>query len=339
MPGGRAELTVQLGFELSRSLQHLRRLRSRKDPAAPRLSLRQALKPLQIAISQALVSRLTHSERWLRPCGRHAMRITSWNCRYPKSVDRCLALLAMLGSDADLVALQECRLPDGANTSVIWKRIDKVGVTTQASLHKGPDGESRSVIWRGSDPQFGSAVVSKPRSLWLESIRIPSLHHTVVPVVIHAPHPFKPFVFIGFWNSPKKKNGKKKSFRLTAWKAMNACATKVDGRPIVAAGDFNVSPRVKTQGCAANKQFRDPMCDTLGLVIAYDHVDGEMAGLEKRATYYHVKKKFQPFHLDYCFVPKGWLKLLVGVKVEPFEAFQMSDHRPLTVGLVARHLP
>lgn len=264
------------------------------------------------------------------------MRIISWNCRQPKSVDRCLALLATLGSDADLVALQECSLPDGANTSIISNTVD-AGVITQTSLHMGPDGESKSVIWRGSDPKLGSAVVSKPRSLWLESIRIPSLHHTVVPVLIHAPHPFKPFVFIGFWNNPKKKNGKKKSYRVTAWEAMEACDKKADERPIVAAGDFNVSPHVKAQGCGANKQFLDPMRDTLGLVSAYHHVHGEMAGLEKRATYYHQKKKCQPFHLDYCFVPKSWLKLLVRVKVEPFEAFQMSDHRPLTVSLLARH--
>lgn len=247
-----------------------------------------------------------------------------------------MALLATLGSDADLVALQECSLPDGANTSIISNTVDD-GVITQTSLHMGPDGESRSVIWRGSDPKLGGAVVSKPRSLWLESIRIPRLHHTVVPVVVHGLHPFKTFVFIGFWNNPKEVDGKKKTFLDVALPAMAACAKNTDGLPIVAAGDFNVSPRVKAQGCAAIKQFLDPMRDTLRLVSAYHHVYGEMAGLEKRATYYHYKKRCQPFHLDYCFVPEGWLKLLVGVNVEPFEAFQMSDHRPLTVGLLARH--
>ena len=265
------------------------------------------------------------------------MRITTWNCNQnkPKSVDHCLALLAMFGVDADLVALQECSLPDRATTSIISNTIDDDEVITQASLHMGPDGECRQVIWRGSNCKSGGAVVSKPRSLWLESITIPALHHTVVPVVVHAPHPFKPFVFIGFWNNPKKKDGKKKSFLKVAWPAMQVCDKKAAGRPLVAAGDFNVSPRVKNQGCAAKKKFLVPMDATLGLVSAYHHLYDEMPGLEKHATHYFTWNECKPFYLDYCFVPKSWLKLLVGVKVEPFEAFQMSDHRPLTVSLLA----
>ena len=89
--------------------------------------------------------------------GRDVMRVTSWNCSRGAKTDGSLALLAPLR--ADLVALQECRRP-GA--------------------------EDASVIWRGADPRQGAAVVSTSPALPIEAIEIPSLHPTVVPVVVQA---------------------------------------------------------------------------------------------------------------------------------------------------------
>ena len=217
------------------------------------------------------------------------MRVTSWNCCRAAHVDRSLAPLR-----PDLVTLQECRRPEG---------------------------ESASVIWRGTYPNQGVAVVSTQSALRLEPVDIPSLHPTVVPVIVHAP---KPFMFVGVWTHWP--------YNRVAWESMSACAAAADGLPVVAAGDFNSSPGVNGQE-RASLEFLQRMEDELHLVSAYHHFSGEDPGEETRASYYHLRKESAPFHIDYCFVPESWLDRLAAVEIGTFEAWSQSDHRPLSVDL------
>ncbi len=226
--------------------------------------------------------------------GAEAMRLTIWNrppaFKVAAEIDDSLALLAPLR--ADLVALQECGRPAA---------------------------EDASVIWRGTDPHQGAAVVSTSPALPIEAIEIPSLHPTVVPVVVQAP---QPFVFVGVWTHPP--------FDEVAWEAMTACVALADGMPVVAAGDFNVSPGVVGMKKAA-PLFLQRMHDELGLVSAYHHAHDEAFGAETHATHYFQWKEAKPFHLDYCFVPEAWLGGLASVEVGSFADWTQSDHRPLTV--------
>lgn len=217
------------------------------------------------------------------------MRVTTWNCYRGADVAEFLALLAPLQSD--LVALQECRRPDGDDVSVIW---------------------------RGVDPNQGSAIVSTSQALRIEAIEIPSLHPTVVPVVVQAP---EPFVFVGVWTHPP--------YNEVAWDAMTACVDAADGLPVVAAGDFNSSPGVQGQELTS-AQLLQRMRDELGLVSAYHHLTGEAHGEETRATYYHQWNESNPFHIDYCFVPDSWASRLTDVSVGGYADWPQSDHRPLT---------
>ncbi|MXZ62108.1 MAG: endonuclease/exonuclease/phosphatase family protein, partial [Chloroflexi bacterium] len=153
--------------------------------------------------------------------------MTTWN-RPQGDVGESLGLLNRLG--ADLVALQECRRPDG---------------------------DDASVIWRGDYLLQGSAVVSTSRALPIEPIDIPGLHHSVVPVLVQAP---QPFMFVGVWTHPP--------YNKVAWEAMNSCVDAADGLPVMAAGDFNSSPGVVDQA-PESKLFLQGMRDELGLVSAY----------------------------------------------------------------------
>ncbi len=226
------------------------------------------------------------------------MRITSWNCQHlfglGKDIDRCLGLLSRL--DCDLVTLQECHRPDA---------------------------QAPSIIFRGENDNPGTAVVSTSASLRIEPIEIPSLHPTVVPVVVRGR---EPFVFVGVWTH--------EPFIKVAWEAMTACAEEAErrGLPVVAAGDFNISQCVVDQRHRA-PQFIKDMRDKLGLVSAWHHSTGEALGEETRPTYYHRRKESDPFHIDYCFLPETWTDRLTGVEVGSFEDWPQSDHRPLTVAL------
>ena len=223
------------------------------------------------------------------------MRVTNWNCVCGTVSDR-LSELAPLHSD--LITLQECRRPARNSASVIWRGFDTL-------------------------PHQGVAVVSTETAWRLEFVEIPKLHPTVVPVRVQAP---QPFMFVGVWTHP--------DYNKVAWEAMTACVAAADGLPVVAAGDFNSSPRVQGQE-RDSPQFLQRMRDELGLVSAYHHVFGESHGAETRPSYYHGKKKAAPFHIDYCFVPEAWVDRLTGVEVGSFADWPQSDHRPLTVDIAA----
>ena len=222
------------------------------------------------------------------------MRLTTWNCEKGKGndIDQCLSQIEPL--DADLVALQECRRPS---------RNDP------------------SVVWRGRNPKLGTAVISRRAELKLEPLAIPSPRPSVIPVVVQGP---APFLFVGVWTQ--------KPYIEVAQAAMKACADVPHGLPIVAAGDFSISPAVSRKR-QKSLRFLDWMRDELGLVSAYHEFSGETPGEETQPTYYHHWAESKPFHIDYCFLPESWSSRISSVDVGTYADWQTSDHRPLTVDL------
>jgi endonuclease/exonuclease/phosphatase family metal-dependent hydrolase len=70
----------------------------------------------------------------------------------------------------------------------------------------------------------------------------------------------------------------------------------------------------------------------LGLVSAYNAFHRLEHGQETHATYFHQFDASQPWHIDFCFIPRAWASKLVNVTVingEPWA--KRSDHRPLFV--------
>jgi endonuclease/exonuclease/phosphatase family metal-dependent hydrolase len=68
----------------------------------------------------------------------------------------------------------------------------------------------------------------------------------------------------------------------------------------------------------------------LGLVSAYHAFHDFEHGQERHATYRHHRKASRPWHIDFCFVPAGWV--VAGVEVLDGEDWAArSDHLPLKV--------
>jgi endonuclease/exonuclease/phosphatase family metal-dependent hydrolase len=64
---------------------------------------------------------------------------------------------------------------------------------------------------------------------------------------------------------------------------------------------------------------------------AYYRIDH---GQERHHTYRHTRRASEPWHLDFCFVPKQWAKDVTSVEVLDTEAWRAeSDHHPLVVDL------
>ena len=203
---------------------------------------------------------------------------------------KCRSMLGDLF--ADLIVLQECRRPPT---------------------------NDEAVVWGGENPKLGTATASADSELRLDPVEIPDLHPTVVPVIVSAP---VEFMFVGVWTH--------KPCAMVAWEALSACVAAAAGLPVVAAGDFNIVPRVPW---GAANWFLRRIGDEVGLVSAYHYHCREIYGEETRATYYQGFQEFNPFHIDYCFIPESWADLTVAVQVGSFFDYRQSDHRPLMVDL------
>jgi endonuclease/exonuclease/phosphatase family metal-dependent hydrolase len=98
-------------------------------------------------------------------------------------------------------------------------------------------------------------------------------------------------------------------------------------------GDLNSSAAWDAQrGRTEHKCFEAQLCQEYGLVSAYHAATGENLAEESQPTHYWRWSEQAPFHLDYCYLPEGWLPGLEGVFVGGYQEWaDASDHRPLVV--------
>ena len=76
------------------------------------------------------------------------------------------------------------------------------------------------------------------------------------------------------------------------------------------------------------------LTNDLGLTSAYHEHFKQEFGEESSPTYFHLGDELNPFHLDYCFLPKQWVQYITSVEVKPYDQYKgISDHVPLIVDL------
>lgn len=135
-----------------------------------------------------------------------------------------------------------------------------------------------------------------------------------------------PFVLVGVWTLLEP------TYDVAALMALRLCAAGVSGLPMVAMGDFNISPRVAAQRHSA-PEFIRRMRGEFGLMSAYHSHHAVELGAEAHPTCFHQRKEAARFHLDYCFVPEDWGRCVRNAEVGSYADWRDSDHRPLTIEL------
>jgi exodeoxyribonuclease-3 len=105
------------------------------------------------------------------------------------------------------------------------------------------------------------------------------------------------------------------------------------GSPCVLMGDLNSNVKWdREHPVALNHSALVALLDSLGLVSAYHGFHDEEQGQETRPTFYHLKRKETPYHIDYCFVPAVWAKQVRRVDIGVHDDWLVhSDHCPLLV--------
>ncbi|MGH7532935.1 MAG: hypothetical protein ACREL4_06570 [Gemmatimonadales bacterium] len=231
------------------------------------------------------------------------MRLVAWNC-CGGPLDTKLAAMAPLQADIAVV-------PESPRLS------------TQSPRQR----------WFGDDPRRGVAVLASAEYT-LTPVRLRTrLPRHIIPIRVRGP---VSFLLIAVW---AKNEGQDRYVRGVV-RGVHLLLRHIRREPTVVLGDLNSNATWDDEHPAGwNHSGLVQLLDGLGLVSAYHWWHGEAHGAERRPTFFEYRHAHRPYHLDYCFLPRPWLRRLTGARLGTFVRWKKwSDHLPLIceVALPAR---
>lgn len=233
------------------------------------------------------------------------MRFVSWNCCGGPA--GALAAVAEQGADASVL----CEVPSTCPPSSLFD-------------------QEPSWAWDGQPGSKGLAVVgltsplvARPK-LGAGRWSVATEHESGVGI-------------LGVWSCPAPG----RSYGDEVQAVVEAHADWLVATPSIVAGDFNLAPggAVDRRTGSVRTMFAD--FDELGYVSVYHHVTGDAYGAERSATYFHLRRQLEPFHIDFCFAHRTLLPAVRRFEVGDYERWVArrgvgpghSDHVPLILDL------
>lgn len=231
------------------------------------------------------------------------MRIVTWNVYRGEIRERAAELDALR---PDLTVLQECGQPMAPQ-----------------------DGRCR---WFGTVPIQGVGILS--RAPWrLEPCTLsPDASDSAYPIRMAGPA--SSLNILAVWTKPQP------TYVRALLTALDAYRDFLQDQPSIILGDFNSHWRWDaTRTEDGHARLVEVLDAEFGLVSAYHaHGNGCLPG-DEEPTLYWQWKAHQPYHVDYCFIPRSWVPHVRAVQVGTFAGWKgRSDHRPLIIDLEDRVL-
>jgi exodeoxyribonuclease-3 len=223
------------------------------------------------------------------------MNITTWNCCRGKPE---VKLPRLLKNNPDIVAIQESAKPSGLL------------------------GETQA--WHGDNPHQGLLALT------YNGFRLEPVHRR--RIIAKFFFPMRVTGVIGFnllmiWVKPLIRTG---SYMDSLIHGITAYRDFIHSDNTVVLGDLNSAAYFGKR----HLEFVEMMRKEFDLVSAYHEYFEVNHGEETHFTYFDRTQKGRPYHIDYCFIPKPWLRNLKSVEVgRPRTWTHLSDHVPLTIEL------
>ncbi len=141
------------------------------------------------------------------------------------------------------------------------------------------------------------------------------------------------FHLVAIWAMPQA-NPRGQSYVGQICRALEAYAGFIHAQDTLLVGDFNSNQIFDRRHRPCNHTTVVEQLAQGGIVSLYHEYFHELHGQESRPTFYLTKKLERPFHLDYCFAPAHWCRLVSRLWVGDFADWRpWSDHCPLFVEL------
>ena len=241
------------------------------------------------------------------------MRIVAWNCNM--ALDRKFA--ALLKTKPDIAIVSECAEPKRFRARAREVRL------------------ARDPVWIGRNPDKGLAVFAFNGYAAHLSRPFHRTLHYIAPVCISGPVQCH---ILAVWAQNASGGVLRKNQPGPLQAALGRYGKFLTGRPSVVAGDLNSNAIWDKPGWRINHTLAVQTLAGLGLVSAYHSIRGEQHGRETMPTlYWRDRTKDGPrYHIDYVFLPNGWIDKVKSLQVGSFEDWcgcGLSDHVPLIVDI------
>ena len=235
------------------------------------------------------------------------LRLITWNCHHG-SLKNQLRPLARLAPD--IVFIQEW-LPASAKAP--------------ADKPAGKPADQKFVA-RDVRPRKGVGLCAMNNRVALKEITHESLaNHAAVAAEVSGP---MEFIAAGLW-------ARGPHYVDDVLRFLKSNSELFRSAPTVVMGDLNTGSKLGKgrRRTHRNGEVVSAFAD-LGMVSAYHAFHGCAHGEEPHATYRHLFRRRQPWHIDFCFIPESWRAAVTDVQVIDSRAWaKRSDHSPVQVDL------
>lgn len=222
---------------------------------------------------------------------------------------------ALLDMEPDVAIVSECAQPQRLRARL---RVD--------CLDQDP-------VWVGRNPHKGLAVFAfKGYRAHLSKPYYRALHD-VAPVHITGPVECN---LLAVWAQNASEGGLRKERLGPLQTALGRYKRFLMERPSLVVGDLNNNVMWDKRGWRMNHTTAVETMRGLGLLSAYHAIRDEAQGCETTPTlYWRDRKKDGPtYHIDYVFLPAGWVDRVTDLRLGTFEDWcgsGLSDHVPVIV--------
>lgn len=233
---------------------------------------------------------------WVRPDPPEpTLRLVTWNCA--RGGARKMPHVRQLRPD--VLAVRECGRPE-----------------TDAATN---------FVWEGPKPNHGLLVTASDPWTLTPGPPPPTDFGVYAAATVRGPTTFR---LLAVWTKPS--DLRKGAYVRSLHKALDHYADWLKAGTSVIMGDFNANPG--WPGRPEQKVWGDRLADEFGLVSAYHAARGAVFGFEPEPTFHLWRRRSEPWHLDFCFIPTSWAHRLRRVTVGCHDLWsRYSDHCPLTV--------
>jgi exodeoxyribonuclease III len=230
------------------------------------------------------------------------MKIVTWNCQgaFRKKFGR------IARATPDLAVIQECEHPD----KLKWRG------EMPAPTHQ---------LWFGKNANRGLGIFSwSDLEFSPDECYDPSIQYCV-PVKVSGGCSFN---LLAVW--AMQHTDPRLSYIAQVNLAIITYHSFIEKADTVLMGDLNSNQHQDALGRLGSHDWVVRALADLDLVSAYHYFHRETQGRESQSTFFMNRKIERPFHLDYVFIPRRWLKKLGRVRVgKPQVWLKYSDHCPV----------
>ena len=196
-----------------------------------------------------------------------------------------------------------------------------VAVLQEIAHPKEPNGPQQ--LWFGDNLNQGVAIVAGEGYSLEPGPIAPDAPTYVIPVSVTGPASFN---LLAIWAVAKHR------YVEVVWKGLDFYQEFLHSAPAVIAGDFNSNADFRYTNRISHTALVERLANEFGMVSTYHTFFRRREGWEGHPTLYFRHHQHEPFHIDYCFIPKAWSHRIQQVAVGGYEEWKgRSDHRPLIV--------